>query len=101
MLFRSNIGKLLREKLQSIFRGIDFDESHIKHFMDEYLSRDIEQSMTRVKSKEPASKHDGTYHVSDAERYTDEGIPTYDKIGAMYQGHLSKEKEIEENENDK
>lgn len=98
-----DISDILRESVKEKFTtyGVEFETSNIKYFMDKYLSRDIEQNMIRTKSKETIQKQDGTYQTSDAKKFTDEGIATYDKIGGMYQSHLTKEKEIEENENDK
>lgn len=100
---KKRLAGVLRERVMDRFTttGIEFETSNIKYFMDEYLSRDIEQSMIRVNSKEPAPEHNGTYKISDTGKFSDEGITTYDKIGEMYQGYLTKEKEIEENENDK
>ena len=98
-----DIADILRAKINYMFRtyGVDFETSNIKHFMDEYLSRDIEQSLIRTKLKESVQKQDESYQVSDAERFANEGITAYGKIGEMYQEHLTNEKEIKENENEK
>lgn len=95
-----NIDEIYREMVRARFMGVDFDKSHIKYFMDEFLSKDIEQSMIRTKEVELASP-DGNYQASDMESYTTEGVPAYDKIGDMYQRHLTNEKEMKENENEK
>lgn len=104
----SDRGTILRERLEDMFsyseNGVDFENSHIKYFIDEYFSRDLEQSMIRAKSKETARKQVGEteeYQIADTESFAMDGISGYDKIGDMYQRYLTKEKEIEENENDK
>lgn len=89
----SNPEELLRKMIERKFRGIDFETSDIKGFMDEYFSKDLEQDIIKNKNieddEEMKTAQVSKYRAEDANAFVQQGVSEYDKIGAMNKKDLT------------
>lgn len=88
-----NPEEMLRKMIEKKFRGIDFETSDIKGFIDEYFSRDLEQSIIKNKTIQDGEEIQTTqvtkYRAEDTIAFVKQGVSEYDKIGSMYKEHLT------------